>query len=324
MRKFVGLLALLLAWGAPWAWAQVAVPEIGPGSVRTYDSRLTVLPSNSIVPENPAALRWGGPSRVVAGGLRGAASTATAGGSTSYNGTFAGLRAVGQMGAFAASTTHTTVKFPVAATLPRREKWMDSLALAFSYPGQLAWGVSATHYHADSTPGYPPIASINQEDSHGWTAGFSWRMGEHLFLGGGYGEDKADLKGAYTGRTDRRHGMVGVGLRGGGTLVWHLEADRFRYDDNTDPAGLVRLPGYEVTQYTAEGILGSWTLTYSGYKLQDTTGPAPQVQGYSADFGFTPLYGLNLAWRFEHSDSTDNGTKVASQEVNALTVAWLF
>lgn len=325
MRRILPLLVLLLAGGASLCLGQVAVPEIGPGSVRVYDTRPTVLPSNSIVPENPAALRWGSPSRVVVGGLRGHASTATQGASTRDDGSFSGFSLVGQAGAVAGESTHLLTQFPInGTTVPHVEKWLQSGALAFGAPETLAWGAGVTHFHADAVPGYPAAAPITQADSHGWNAGLSWRAGEHLYLGGVYGEEKGFLDGTFTGRVDRRHGALGVGLRGGGTIIWHLEADRIRYDDFLDRHGFVHLPGYGITQYTAEAMLGSWLFTYCGYTLKDSKGNAPDVQGYTADFGYSPLSGFNLTWRYEHSDGTQQGTRVTAQALNALTLAWLF
>lgn len=324
MRRVLPLLVLLISAGAPWARAQVAVPEIGPGSVRVYATQQPVLPSNSIVPENPAALSWGGPSRFAAGALHGNAKASATIGSVYYKGLFGGLRAVGSFASFAAAYTHYSVKYPPVGFQPRQEKWLESAALSLRVRDWLAWGASATSFRGESDPGYPFAAPINKEDTHGWSTGLSARSGEHLYLGGAYGEDRATLNGVFTGVAHRRHGMIGVGLRGGGTLIWHLEADRFRYEHFTDGAHFVRLPGYEMNQYTAEGILGWLMVTYTGYELWDDTNSALRTRGYSTDVGIAPLSGFNLGWRFEHSNTTDSGTKIATQQMTALTVAWLF
>ncbi|HKI97612.1 MAG TPA: hypothetical protein VKB51_03960 [bacterium] len=323
MRKTVALLALLLAYGTPWARAQVAVPEIGPVAVRLYDSREAITPSNNIVPDNPAALQWGAPSRIAGGTLNGHKSDQVDGKSTSYKGTFGGLRWVEQRTSIAVAGLDYKVDFPAGAPTPHLERHLSSGAIAFSVPTTLAWGFGVTHLNATTIPGSP----VQETDARGWTLGASWRLSEGFFLGAGYGKEKATLSNpplAQTGQFDRSHNMVGIGLRGGGTLVWHLEVDRLHRDDYKDNTGFVVLPGYDQSLYTAEGILGSWLFGYAGYTI-DGQGPnQSRVQGYSADFGYAPLNGLTLTWRYENSKHSIAGLQVSSESLNSVALAWQF
>jgi hypothetical protein len=319
MRKIVGLLALLVACGATWAQAQVAVPEIGPGTVHLYDSREPITPSNTIVPENPAALQWGSPSRIAFGAVRGDKSDSVDGKSSSYNGHFGGLRWVEPRTALALGTLDYHVDFPAAQLKTK----VDTGAVSSSAPDWLAWGLGASHVRMSRQS--PTLSQAL--DAHDWTFGLSLRMGEHAFLGGGYGKDTANLtSAAYTGPADRSHYMAGVGLRGGGTLVWHLEADRIHRGAFTDPSGIAQVPGYDMTLGTVEAILGRWLFSYGSYSTTSISFPAPgsQVKGYNAAFGYAPLGGITLTWHVERSNHTIGALKASNETSQTLELSWQF
>jgi hypothetical protein len=330
MRKMAGWLALLLLAAAPWAQAQVAVPEIVPGAVRLYDAALPIVPSISVVPENPAALQWGAPSRLVGGALKGKRSEALDGDSSDYKGTFGGFRWVKERVSLAAAALDYSVDFPAATPEHHLERQLNAGAIAFSWPETLAWGFGVNHFHSKTLPG-----GVQAEDSSGWSSGLSWRVGEHFFMGAGYGEDKADLTvtQAPGGSTPlpptvvqarRSTSVVGAGLRGGGRLIWHVEADRIHRKDYQDGDRVTRQPGYNLDLVVAEGIVGDWLLTYNGYVVTPLGTQSEEVHGYTAAFGYAPLHGLTLTWHFEQDTHTLNSVDLSKEQINTLALSWQF
>jgi len=321
MRRIAFLAVVGAMAAAGWAQAQVAVPELVPGGFRIVDSRFPIAPIGSMVPANPGALQWGAPSRISLGALRGHKLDQVDGNSLSYDGSYAGLRWIRPRVALAAESLDFAVDFPGVAPAPHVEKRQGSLALSFSWPDSLAWGISSTsHAYQTVSPG-PVLETL---DGESWTAGLSWRLGESFFLGAGFGKDEGQLTGAFVGTVTRDHNMVGIGLRGGGALVWHLEADLFHRDDYKDNAGAVQKPGYDLTLVTAEGIWGNWLLTYS---VHDATANAvpDAFKGYVIDFGYAPLTGLTVTWRSEHSKHTGlGGAEVSAESADSIAISWGF
>lgn len=323
MRKLMGVLAALLGLCVPLAQAQVATPELAPAGLRVYDSRFPISPMINIVPENPAAMQWGAPSRIGVGLLDGNKSDAFDGVSSSYDGNFGGFRWVRQRFSLGAETGGFTVEFPGAPPLARLEKKQSSFALAFSWPESLAIGL-ATHKWTDDTLS-PPGGQRDTLEFSSWTAGLSWRLGETFFVAGAFGqEDFQRTFPAVPGTEGRDHYMAGLGLRGGGTLIWRLEVDTFHHDDFKDPVNMGFAPGYDLNQFSAEGILGGWLLGGAAYDLKGLQPMAPSISGYSLDVGYAPLTGLTLTWRYEHSEKNAGGTPISKEELNNAVVTWQF
>jgi len=318
MRRIGYLVAALVMTGATWAQAQVAVPDLVPGGVRIMDSRFPIVPLGSAVPANPAALQWGAPSRISVAGLQGDKNDVNDGNADSYHGTYVGLRWIRPQVALAAEALDFFVDFP-GAPAPHLEKKQSSLALSFTTPDSLAWGISSSSLSTKTIS--PPGGAIDTLDSQSWTFGLSWRLGENFFIGGGYGKDEDDFTGVFTGSGRRAHNMVGLGLRGGGNLIWHLEVDSFHRDDY-DVVG-PQPAGYDLNVVTAEGILGNWLLSVSAHDasalvVNDT------VSGYVIDIGYAPLTGLTVTWRFEHDVHKQGATQLSTEEANTLLISYGF
>ncbi len=345
MRRHIALLALLLALlltalltgAAPWVQAQVAVPELVPAAVRVLNSRFPinatnslVNPMSSIVPENPAALQWGAPSRIGGGVLQGDKRDIVDGDSTHYRGSFAGFRWVKQRVALAADTLDYSVDMekPVGspAHLERKEQ---AVALSFSLPEWLAWGVGSRSLTARE--GGP---SATRVDSSGWNFGLSLRLGQILFVGAGLGHETASANLPpppppapaipFVGDIERDVRMVGIGLRGTGSLVWHLEADSIHRDPFQDGGGVPRLPGHDLTLYVGEVQFGNWLLGYSNYSAKDLQPIGFQVSGYTVDFGLAPFSGLTLTGRSELTHQVAGSLQTSSERINSVALMWQF
>jgi len=323
MRKTMGTLAALLGLWVSLAHAQVAVPELAPAGLRVYNARFPIAPMINVVPENPAAMQWGAPSRIGGGVLDGARNSGLEGASSNYDGSFGGFRWVRQRFALGAETGSLNVEYPGAPQVAGIEKKQSSFALSFSWPETLAIGLATHQWTLDTRT--PPGGQRDTLEFSGWLAGLSWRLGEHFFAAGAFGQE--DLERTFPvapGSESRDHYMAGLALRGGGTLIWRLELDTFHRDDFKDPVNKGFAPAYDLNQLSAEGILGSWLLGGTAYDLQPLPSGAPTISGYSVDAGYAPLSGLTLTWRFEHSEQKAGGTPISKEEINNAVVTWQF
>jgi hypothetical protein len=327
-----GLLLALLLGATPWAQAQVAVPELAPAAVRLLNTRFPVGPTqitpispmSNIVPENPAALQWGSPSRIGGGVLQGDMSDLGDGTSNHYRGKFAGLRWVKQRVALAADTLDYSVQLTnLSGVVTDVEHKKQSVALSFSLPESLAWGVGSRSLTFDDKNGVTP----SRIDSSGWNLGLSWRIGQILFLGAGLGHDTASLvippPAIFVGDAERDYHMEGIGLRGTGAVQWHLEADSFHTETFVDSNGNPHLPGYDMTLYTAEVQIGAWLFGYAKHALSDLKG-TNHVNGYTVDFGLAPFSGLAITGRSELTRRESMGTTLAHERVTSAAILWQF
>lgn len=326
----VAFLAVALPGWAPLAAGQVAVPEIAPAGVRIFSSRQPIAPMVGIVPENPAALQWGAPSRLTVGSLQGKQGDAIDGTATAYDGSLAGFRWVELRVALAAEAADFAVDFPVRdGVTPRLEREQRTLALSFSWPESLAFGIGSEQGRRRTVIGPPPAGGVVEEfESDGWVTGVSWRIGQGFFLGAGYGnEELTRIAPLPEVVGERSHTMYGIGLRGTGWLVWHLEADFFRRED-VEVAGVPVQPGqgYELTLFNAEAIWGAWLFGVAAYEAQPLNPPPgnPKVEGYTVDFGLVPFSGLTVSGRFEHSEQSTDTFESAKEEINSVVIGWQF
>lgn len=336
MRKIVGVMAVLMAAWAPWAHAQVAVPELAPGATRIFSSQLPIPAMTSFVPENPAALQWGAPSRFGGGMMRGHKSHLLDGDSSSDDGTLVGFRLVSMSLAVAGESMDMAVDFPATASggEAHHEKSQSALAVSFAWPDWLAFGLASQQSSLRVRPS--DAAALHGVDLNGWVAGASVKVGELLYVGGAYGRDEA--KPAYvdpsvTARGEQ--GMVGIALRKGGDFIWRLEADVIHRNDFKDDNDVKVLDGYELYLGSADIMWGNWLLGGTAYQSQDVvlngaqaaaigTNPVVNLNGYTIDYGYAPLAGLTVTGRFEHSELTSDRIQISFEEINSLVITWQF
>lgn len=327
MGRWIALTLLLMATGASWAGAQVAVPELAPLGVRQYSVRAPIVPMTNATPENPAAMQWGTPSRIGGGVFNGTVTDSVFGQSSRAEGTIGGFRFVGHGMALAAESMDIAVDLPGIAPAPAAQLSKRARSVAASFPiveNGLAWGLSRDVLVMEGNTGAPGYTATRLDIS-GWTFGISGWWGDHFFWGAAAGTDSASqvLPGPPLD-VKRDHNMVGLALRGGGSLVWRLEYDRLFRGDFQDTAGNLVEYGYTTSQYSLEAVWIGIIASYTGYTVTDPLGPGSQVKGSTFDFGIAPLTGITITARIERSDTSTPAGDTVSESIRTIGASWQF
>lgn len=319
-----GLLLVLLA--APPVWAQVAVPELVPAAPRLYGVTTPVFARSSVTPPNPAAMQWGAPSRIGGGWLEGDSEDTrpALGTSDKLRGQFGGVRWVGETVSLGLEVLNVDTDYPNSSI----EEGGGAAAFAFAPLDNLAIGVSAEASEREETGAIPD----RRLDLSGRALGASWRIGETLFLGGAVGRDYLDVQdletaGSPTLKTDRGYTMLGIGLRGGGGMVWHLEYDVIDRRNFRDRFGNSIFRGYTLQQGAVE--VGFWGLLfgYASYRADVERPPAlgdMDISGFTLDGGILPLPGISIMGRLERTDVEVAGVKTTDEDVVSAMLTWQF
>ena len=326
----VGLLigAAAILTGAPKASAQVAVPSIVP---------------YNFVTENPAAMRWGTPSRVGIAYTQAQQTTSPATKHDNFEGYGAGFRLGGEYFALGAEGYHEESTNKPFSNPETQDNSAAGLAVGLWH--WLALGASettGTQKSVDLTSvGQPlPTLKITNDES---LAGISIRLGTWLFLGGASGQQK----GKFTDNLPSIPATVnatltsdvtkyGVGIRTGGSIVTHLEA----YEIDTSKPNISGFSSTSAlitqsnlsssiskqTQQTgvAEINLGGFLLSYStSHFTQDS--PQPTVDQQAAVIGYAPFSGLTVVLRGlqsvtkQHTSTSAISSTTYNQYAVALT-----
>jgi len=198
--------------------------------------------------------------------------------------------------------------------------------MSFSLPESLAWGVGSRSVTLDGSG-----PNTSHVDANGWVFGLSLRLGEHFFAGAGLGHDTASANlppggglPAFVGDLERDQRMVGIGLRGNGSVVWRLEADSFHREDYRDGLGGLHLPGYDLALYSAEVQFGNWLFGYAAYDASDFQPLGARIKGYSVDFGLAPFGGPTLTGRSELTRQEIGGAQTSLERINSVALLWQF
>ena len=121
--------------------------------------------------------------------------------------------------------------------------------------------------------------------------------------------------------------MAGVGLRGGGDLIWHIEYSYFRRKAFEDEFGaaLPGFEGFEIQQGTIEAIWWDLLLgvtAYSGKRLESLNDE--EIAGLTVDYGFAQLTGLTLTGRYERTEHTVGDIELSIEQVHSAAITWQF
>ena len=309
-----GFLAATLLF-AVTAWGQVAAPSLTP-----FD----------FVPENPAVMQWGSPSRI--GAAAGQAQAVTTPSSTNpnpakvnddYSLTGGGIRLVGRYVSAAAQYSELD-----STTRPNNlaEYYQNAgAALAFRLSRSLAVGAGQINQTSRwSQPG----GSLRQDDQIP-QLGLGLRLGEWFYLGGAAGEDYATYKDSLTPANNFRtwHDVFkyGVGIRTSGTLVAHLEyyvVDYERYAKrNLVYAGKLTA-NTGVAEFNLGGFLLGYTMTHT-----DRYSDAPATDTQRLDIGYAPFNGLSVVARGQMDTqkySASSGINNITTNTYAVLITYLF
>lgn len=316
MGKITGTILLLLLMSNQ-AVAQVAVPEIIPGAPRLLSVRFAVFPQASFTPENPAALRWGAPSRIGGGTIDGDSNDTAGVLASEFTGTFGGFRLVGDQVAIAVEQVSYSLE---QSGIPLKKE-ASSFALAFSSPDWLAYGFSAENQKATRNP----VTGEEIDEVGNGTLGLSFNINQTFFIGLAVGEESRSSNAlGITTTSSRPITMAGLGLRGGGGLIWHMELSSTTKSPFETGTGITE-EGFTLNQAVLE--LAFWNLIFTGAVHSITgTGTADNttVEGVTADFGLAPLQGIVITGRLERNRLFIDNTSAILDEAKSFTLGWQF
>ena len=301
------LLALLIAAPA-LARAQVATPGLGSGGARFATESIKSGNRAGILPDNPAALLWGGPGRVILGGLRLRSDDRGAQSRSLHQGGFAGVR-------LNAPSLAAGLELLGVQDLPETPQ-RNERAAAFQFAGQvadfLAWGLERGRATVQTAGG--------RSRTDGVTVGLSFRLLGWLYLGGAIGNESLALEpapGTAPGKRDLR--MAGVAVRTGEERRFYAELSLIRKDgfDGTTP----RTGRYEQGAVTVQGVVWNVLAGVTGTRLRLTDRQLEQVAG---ELGFAPRHGPTLIVRRSAYDDYMPGRRDRSHVAWSVLLGWLF
>jgi hypothetical protein len=309
MKRFALIAALLAAVAVGSARAQVATTDLVPGTSRFFHTFTSDVNSGNIAPDNPAALAWGGPSRVAAVLTR-VADTAVGPITYDFTGKLVGGRIVGSTFGFAYELQEFKEQAGAADLDDRNSEAQLSLKLG-DWLG-LGLGVSK--------PGLTSTALAIDRQVDRKEFGLSARLGESLYLGLARYQDTE----SYLGTFKRNGNLYGIALRTKGPTQWYLAVDVL---------DLPAFPGstygaeYKVTTLTAQMRSGSFLAGVATSKGDAVIAyplfPSDSVKSTHLDLGWAPMAGLALTARI--SKVTVAGAALDEKvDSKSLAVAWQF
>jgi hypothetical protein len=312
------LMGSVLAGTSHEAAAQVAAPSLVPFTFTT---------------ENPAAIQWGGPSRIgIGAGQQQVTASSGFTDNPNYTASGAGVRLVGERFSVSADTVrfdrvHKPATVPTGETDNSED---DNGAIAAKLGSHLALGLGHSVNEQQSAGAIQPtrIREITSQ------AGLSLRLGEWFFLGGSTGRDVVNYKDFATATNDfhtqRDVTKYGVGIRTGGAVLTHLEyyvVDKQKYADRTSPLLVAANfgSGHEtsrtgVAEFNFRGLLLGYSTTHTEL---DTGGPT--VDSDIADIGWAPYTGLTVVAHAQVSKfKSPSPAFTLTGSLYAVTVTYLF
>ena len=318
LMKYSVLMVFFLLATVLSAQAQVALPRIMPGAPRILNTRFPIEVGNTITPENPAALQWGGPSRFGGGEILGVSSHAVTELEGDISGRFVGFRLVGESIALAGDTTDVSLEsnfgFPV-------DKSATTLAVSFRFPDSYAYGYSTTSSEQSGSD----ISGTLSVEFEKKLFGISLRMTDDWYIGAATGTEEATLIQPSSNQIlERDVFMSGIGFRSTGAVIWRMEFSMNKYEAFQDPAGNLG-SGHVLRQGVLEVAFWNLVFGYTSYNLTGTgTRKDETIDGFTLDFGYAPFSGLTITGRFERSIYEASGFEVAAEETNAIVVSLQF
>ncbi len=312
---------MLLLWCVvitPAAWAQVALPRFIPGAPTTYNGRFPIAPHTSVVPQNPAALQWGYPSRFVVGSMEGSVSHGDVTQEGTTSGQFFGFRFAGETVALALDQVDYALESDF--NLPV-DKSATAVAFSFRAPESYAYGLSVRS--AEMSISEPGNSYTLETDNR--VLGISIRLSDAWYVGLARGsEDVTRTFPAPAEDYTRDISMMGLGFRSLGGIIWHFEVSTIEKTELEDGLGNV-LFGHKLNQAILESAFWNLVWSYRAYRLEGTgTFQDRKVDGLTIDAGFAPFEGITLTGRYENSTSYLSGVKESVEDLFSFHFGWQF
>lgn len=267
---------VLPAGVATVAWGQIAAPSLVPG---TFSS------------ENPAAIKWGAPSRIGAAVVSQRDVDTPGNQKTDYAGASGGFRLVGETLALGAEGLHLE---DLESNL-HDVRDFASAALALQTGNSIAWGLG---YNS----GKQTLNTVKTE-SREPNLGISLRLGEVWFVGGTIGRESLSSKDALLPAADfygeRDVLRAGLGFRRGGTVLMHVEAFAINKLDYATKFG--KFAGEDTSGGTLEFTFWNFLLGGSTRHTQVHHALVDTVDNTTGDVGWAPRQGFSLTLHYEET-----------------------
>ncbi len=296
---------VLPAGVATVGWGQIAAPSLVPG---TFSS------------ENPAAIKWGAPSRIGAAVVSQRDVDTPGNQKTDYAGASGGFRLVGETLALGAEGLHLE---DLESNL-HDVRDFASAALALQTGNSIAWGLG---YNS----GKQTLNTVKTE-SREPNLGISLRLGEVWFVGGTVGRESLSSKDALIPALnfygDRDVLRAGIGFRRGGTVLMHVEAFAISKLDYDTKFG--KFAGEDTSGGTLEFTFWSFLLGGSTRHTQVHNAVTDTIDLTTADVGWAPRQGISLTLHYEEARvafiqrPADLAAPTKKSTLEAVILAYLF
>ena len=259
------------------AWGQIAAPSIVPGTLSS---------------ENPAAIKWGAPSRLGAAAVSQRDVDNPGNHATAYAGASGGFRLVGETLALGAEGLH--LEDQESNLHDVRDS--SSAALALQTGNSIAWGLG---YNT-----FKQTLNTVKTNSREPDFGISLRLGEVWFVGGTVGRESLSHKDALLPAADfygeRDVLRAGLGFRRGGTVLVHVEAFAINKPDfDTKTQG--KFGGEDTSGGTLEFTFWSFLLGGSTRHTQMHHALTDTIDHTTGDVGWAPRGGFSLTLHYEET-----------------------
>ena len=320
MHRYLFILAgFLLCLSAP-SRAQVAVPELNPAAAQMFNSQFSIPMDLNYTTANPALIQWGAPMRAGGGWFEGKSHDDVLMDSKKMSGQYGGGRISRERFSGAGEMGWLNLDYNLAPALVTIRHTSGNLAFAALPNLAVGLGVNSDYKLLDTS------TNDIEDKISSRGLGFSWRIGEQLFLGLAYGKDY--LKRVVTATPEvkgsRNFLMAGVGVRGGGNILWRIEASRTTRKDFLGTTGNTIAPGSNLDQGSIEFGFSNLLFGYTLYSAQENLN-GPKLKGSMADFALAPMRGVGISGRFEKNQvDTATMAKAKSEQIKSVNVTVLY
>ena len=313
-----GALTLLPILQAGVAQAQIAAPELIPGTADIVIGSPGANADPSFAPLNPATMSWAKGSVFALGETKVERDQKVpVNQKETYSGSYGGFRWTGDKLAIGLETLNlSSDKTNVDLSLKTTGGAVSGkLAEWFS----LGAGLNNSEAKSGSTT----------DTTRRLIFGGSAKIGDVFFAGVGTGRDSLDHKSPGGDFSDDRsvtqYGLglyTGAGGGGGGGTRWHLEYNVEELDDYTDPSG-ASFGGFTRTSGVVEVNWKNILLSYKSYSSSAKTGNG-KLDGTAIEAGWAPDKGFVVSGRLQTNSEKAGSVKIADSNSMSVNVGFQF
>ncbi|MCH7477370.1 MAG: hypothetical protein IIA14_04635 [SAR324 cluster bacterium] len=320
MRWPFALLLGLLLLGARSVPAQVAVSRLVPAAPSLGDP-LESIPTASFVPENPAAMQWGPPTRWGAGSFSAERTQtlplpedpAIPAQPVEYGGQYVGGRNVEEDFSYAGEFLQfadETNRFLVA-------DWdVLSAGVAFKSGETITFGASLERAGTTNRG--------NSLNFNSTTLGFSVKLSKNIYGGAALGTEKISSSACFCSDENRSVQKFGLAFFTGRTVKWHLEG--YQIVKDAAPNSRDEFSSVITDGVVAEILMGPVLIGLSGTSTEKEEAQKT-VRTAALDLGWVPKRGWSLILHAEAAVSEDLGSDPIEKfetTATSVTIAFLF